>query len=98
MESQCCKKPLKSWHSHSVFPSHLLDVNSISGKHIHELRRLPALLITMAQAEISIVSPCEDFSRVCKKNGKTLSNNKPPSRSLLFSDADLWKHNKKIYI
>lgn len=76
-KDHCCTKPLNSWHSSSVLLSHLLDVNSISGKHIHKLRVLSTLLITMAKTEIRVVSPCEHFSWVCMKyeeKKKTLSH------------------------
>lgn len=87
-EDQCGEKPLKSWHSSSVLLSHLLDVNSISGKHVHKLRGLSALLITMAEAEISIVSPCEHFGWVCKKYEK--HNTTLSLWHSTLSSADLW--------
>lgn len=52
--------------STSVLLAYLLYVNSSPGKDIHKLRVLSALLITMAEAEISIVSPCVYFGWVCK--------------------------------
>lgn len=94
MEGQYSKKPLKSWHRHSVFLSHLLDVNSVSGKHIHKLRGLSALLITMAQAEISIVSPCEDFSWVCKKNENHIATISPPAHHC-FSVMQIYGNIRK---
>lgn len=51
----------------AVLLSYLLDVYSSPGKHIHELRVLTALLITMPKAEISIVSPCVHFGWVCNE-------------------------------
>lgn len=51
----------------AVLLSYLLDVHSSPGKHIHKLRVLTALLITMPKAEISIVSPCVHFSWVCNE-------------------------------
>lgn len=76
---------------------HLLDVNSISGKHIHKLRGLPALLITMTQAEISIVSPCEDFSRVCQKNEKYIATISLPADHR-FSVMKIYGYIIKKYI
>lgn len=54
--------------NNSVQLAYLLDVNSSPGKHIHELRVLPALLIAMAQTKISIVSPRVYFFWVCSED------------------------------
>lgn len=57
----------------TVLLAYLLDVDSSPSKHIHKLRVLPALLIPMAQAEISVVSPRVYFSWVCKEGENTIT-------------------------
>lgn len=58
----------------SVLLGYLLDVNSSPGKHIHKLRVLSALLITMSKTEISIVSPRVHFSWVCNGEENTITS------------------------
>lgn len=54
--------------------AYLLDVNSSPGKHIHELGVLSALLITMPETEISVVSPSVHFCWVCNEEENTIIN------------------------
>ncbi len=57
-----CSYSLESKDNSYELLGYLLDVNSGPCKHIHKLRVLSALLITMPETEISIVSPSVHFS------------------------------------
>lgn len=65
---------LESWYNSSVLLTNLLDVNSRSGKNIHQLRVLSALLITVPETEISIVSPCVHLCWVCNEKANTVGS------------------------
>lgn len=51
--------------------ANLLDVNACPGKNIHQLRVLSALLITVPETEISIVSPCVYLCWVCNEKANS---------------------------